>query len=357
WTDALAQLPAMGGSCVLVTVAYAKGSTPRETGAKMVVAASNIYGTIGGGNLEYLAIEEARELLSDNSRQQAYVEYPLGPKLGQCCGGKVGLLFERLSAMNHSWFSELANAQQQRRAAVLVTLLEPKMPQKFVVTESRRDGLSSLAPQVLQRALYGLQTAATHFAQIYELGEQRFFLEYFSVDEFNVVVFGAGHVGRAVVAALSPLCCDILWIDCRAKEFPQQCASNVSMVVSDKIVGEVESATSGAYFLVMTHSHQLDLELCERILRRNDFAYLGLIGSHTKRQKFMRRLAANGCTQDTLQRLTCPIGVSGISGKRPGEIAVAVAAQILHVKEAATAQRVDLEKATPIRWPMSRKIA
>jgi xanthine dehydrogenase accessory factor len=94
----------------------------------------------------------------------------------------------------------------------------------------------------------------------------------------------------------------------------------------------VERAASGAAFLVMTHSHALDFTLCEKILRRNDFSYLGLIGSATKRAKFVRRFKARGLADDVIARMVCPIGLPGLPGKHPGEIAVAVAAQLLMLR-------------------------
>jgi xanthine dehydrogenase accessory factor len=151
--------------------------------------------------------------------------------------------------------------------------------------------------------------------------------------DFNVVLFGAGHVGRALARVLGPVPCRVTWVDSRAGEFPADVPDNVKVVRTDAPAAEVAAARGGSYFLVMTHSHALDLELVEAILQRGDFAYCGMIGSQTKRRTFENGLAKHGVTPDRLARLTCPIGVPGIKGKEPGTIAVAVAAQLLELRE------------------------
>jgi xanthine dehydrogenase accessory protein XdhC len=150
--------------------------------------------------------------------------------------------------------------------------------------------------------------------------------------DFRIVVFGAGHVGRALVAALSQLHSHIDWIDSRAEEFPGTVNENVAIDVTDTPECVVDQARSGTYFLVLTHSHDLDFSLTERILRRSDFSYLGLIGSRTKRNTFERRLEQRGVSEALRERITCPIGIRGITGKKPVEIAVAVAAQLLQLR-------------------------
>lgn len=256
WLDELARLTESGTPHVLVTVAEAQGSAPREAGAKMVVTADGLAGTVGGGNLEHKALELARRLLREGGGP-TLEHFPLGPALGQCCGGHVSLLFEPLAA--HA---------------------------------------------------------------------------------LDVVLFGAGHVGKALVAVLGGLDCRVTWIDGRADAFPAEVPANVTVEISDAPVYDVAEAPAGAAYLVMTHSHDLDQDLVEAILRRGDAAYCGLIGSATKRARFEKRLAKKGLDAATLARLTCPIGVPGVAGKKPAEIAVAVAAQLLQLRETATAEAV-----------------
>ena len=140
---------------------------------------------------------------------------------------------------------------------------------------------------------------------------------------------GAGHVGRAIVKVLSELSCTITWVDSREEEFPNDVPFNVQRVCTDAPRCEVDAAHQGSYFLVMTHSHALDQELSEHILKRDDYAYFGLIGSVTKRRQFERRLLDRGLSHAQLARMHCPIGVAGIEGKEPATIAISVAAEIL----------------------------
>ena len=147
---------------------------------------------------------------------------------------------------------------------------------------------------------------------------------------FALQLYGAGHVGRAIVRLLEGIPCEVSWIDARDGEFPREpSAPHIQRICSEPVEAEVASAPSGACYLVLTHSHALDQAVTEAILKRGDFAYLGLIGSRTKRARFLHRFEARGIAPEVLSRLTCPIGVPGIAGKEPEVIAVAVVAQLL----------------------------
>jgi xanthine dehydrogenase accessory protein XdhC len=148
----------------------------------------------------------------------------------------------------------------------------------------------------------------------------------------HVVLFGAGHVGHALADLLGQLPCVVQWVDERDELFPDETPANVQVEATDTPAALVDRAPPGAYFIVMTHNHALDFELTERILRRRDFAWFGLIGSMTKRVKFERRLLARGMEPQRLAQMVCPIGVPGIVDKAPASIAVAVAAQLLQVR-------------------------
>jgi xanthine dehydrogenase accessory factor len=160
--------------------------------------------------------------------------------------------------------------------------------------------------------------------------------------DFEIVLFGAGHVGRALARIFATLPCRVRWIDARANEFPAAAAPNVEIVVTDDARGAVAAAPAGAVFLVLTHSHALDFELVEAILRRRDFAYCGMIGSATKRRTFENGLAKRGLASADLARLTCPIGIPALTGKEPSTIAIAVAAQLLELREQAAAAAAPL---------------
>lgn len=152
---------------------------------------------------------------------------------------------------------------------------------------------------------------------------------------FVIAIFGAGHVGSAVVATLAGLDCQVRWIDSRSAIFPGDLPANVVAMETDLPAGEVATMPPGSYFLVMTHSHSLDLDICDQVLRRRDAQYCGLIGSLSKRRRFERLLRKQGVSDEMLAELSCPIGVTGIPGKRPQEIAIAVAAELLQIQATA----------------------
>lgn len=246
WISALAELQQQGEPCVLVTIIEEQGSTPRNSGSKMVVTAERIFETIGGGHLEYKAMELAREMLNSRTQQTRLERFSLGASLGQCCGGATVLLFEPMGQ-----------------------------------------------PQA------------------------------------HIALFGAGHVGRALIPLLASLPLKVRWIDSRDAEFPAYIPSNVEKVLSDEVVDEVDEMPAGSYFIVMTHNHQLDLELTQAILARDDFAYYGLIGSRTKRVKFEHRLRERGFSAEQMQRMRCPMGLPEVKGKLPAEIAISIAGEIV----------------------------
>ncbi|MFD2264914.1 xanthine dehydrogenase accessory protein XdhC [Lacibacterium aquatile] len=246
----LSMLEAKAEPFVLVTVTEVQGSTPREGGAKMVVTREASFATIGGGQLEFTAIETARQLLDGNAVQPVTRKYPLGPTLGQCCGGQVSLLYE-------------------------------------------------------------VQRPAT----------------------LRLGLFGAGHVARALVGKLGDVPCRIDWYDPRAEEFPASVPDHVAKHVTEKLEAGIAALAPGAFVLIMTHDHPLDLALTAAALKRPDLPFIGLIGSATKRARFQSRLRGMGFSDEDLSRIVCPIGLPGITGKQPGVIALAVAAQLLQAAE------------------------
>ena len=256
WLGALTELKARGEACVLVTLADIKGSAPRESGTKLVVTASSQSGSIGGGHLEHKATDIARGLLRAGTSEPRLETLPLGAALGQCCGGKVTLLFE------------------------------PFVPA-----------------------------------------------------DFTVALFGAGHVGKALIGVLAGVPARVLWIDGRAEQFPAEIPPNVTKVLADLPEDEAKDVPAGTYVLVMTHSHDLDLAICERFLKRGDCPYVGVIGSETKRRNFEGRLTRKGFSEAQVRSLHCPIGLPGLEGKHPREIAIAVAAELLMLRDAVRRER------------------
>ena len=270
----LRDLLARAEPAVVVSVAAVKGSAPREAGTQMIVTARSSYGTIGGGRLEWEATRRGREMLASGTSTDT-LRMPLGPAVGQCCGGNVTLDLKRAAAADVD----------------ALTALEARLAERL--------------PQVL--------------------------------------LFGAGHVGRALARALAPLPLRLRWIDDREHEFPDPPLDGPEVVLTARWRAEVEAAPPGAAYFVMTYSHGLDFEICEAVLRRGDFAYLGLIGSRSKRARFEHGWRELGLDEARLKRLTCPIGGS-LRDKRPPVIAALAAAEVLHAL-AATAQESSGEAA------------
>ena len=326
WIDELNDLVAAGEPAVLVTVAGIRGSAPREIGAKMIVTATETIGTIGGGQLEYQSTRIAAGMLDDD--QLALRSFPLGSSMGQCCGGVVEILFEPLAGETPAWLRDLRALHGQKEPAVLVTRISRSAPSKFVAT---RDQVFGLEEEDADPAMVAAARAMLDDRSEARRNVQEFY-EPVIVPDLNIAVFGAGHVGSSVVAALSVLDCNIRWIDNRRNMF-RNVPGNVRTIEANEPPLEVAAMPPDSYYLVMTHSHALDFEICDRILRRRDAKYCGLIGSLSKRRRFEKRYRQQGMPQATIDSLVCPIGVDGISGKKPAEIAVAAAAEILKIRE------------------------
>ena len=326
WVEHFAAFERWAEAVVVVTVARVEGSAPREVGARILISPDRIKGTIGGGTLEYKAIASARDMLASDSAPARLESTPLGPALGQCCGGNVALHFERFEpGAKLDWIEALRAALAAGRTAVLVSDINAPTTQHLVVTANAETG-DAMGKAVLRQARECL-AGGTPTAQgrlLYELCGQH---------PWHIVLLGAGHVGRALVSVLADVPSRITWIDARPDQFPEEIPGNVTKIVTEDGESAVDEAPTGAYFLIMTHSHAIDLELVEAVLRRGDFAYLGLIGSATKRARFERRLRGRGITDKQLRRLTCPIGIAGIAGKSPATIAISAAAELLRLRE------------------------
>ena len=322
WLDALLE---QQSSAILVTVARAEGSVPREAGARMVVSALGLFDTIGGGHLEYVAAAVAREMLAqpphELAAQRRFQRLPLGPTLGQCCGGVAFLAFERVDPAGHAHFEAIRQSLAQNVACL------------------RQLPLDSAAPPTLAAAA----DEHTHLWQD-EQGA-RWLADACRAPAARLYLFGAGHVGTAIVRAMSTLPCQIAWIDERDDMFPASLPANVTVELTDTPVALVAAAPDDASYLVTTHSHALDQALAEAILRRERIGWFGLIGSATKRVQFERRLQQRGIAAARLADMVCPIGIPGINGKQPAVIAIAVAAQLLQVWQAMAAKPI----ATPNR--------
>jgi xanthine dehydrogenase accessory factor len=332
WIDELSDLAAAGESAVLVTVAGVRGSSPREIGAKMIVTSSETIGTIGGGQLEYQSARVAVEMLDD--RDSALRSFPLGSSMGQCCGGVVEILFEPVVDGLPAWLRDLRALHGQREPAVIATRISRSRPAKQIVTA---DEIFAAVGDQEDFAAKAQRLLAENPVTTRDVQE---FYEPIIAPDLNIAVFGAGHVGTAVVNALSNLDSNIRWIDSRAKMF-RHVPTNVRAIDTPDPALEVAAMPADSFYLVMTHSHAMDFDICDRILRRRDARYCGLIGSLSKRRRFEKRYRQQGMSQTLIDQLICPIGIDGISGKKPAEIALAAAAEILKVHEHAVAPVIE----------------
>lgn len=343
WIDDLHGLVGNDECCSVVTVAGVRGSAPREIGAKMIVTARETIGTIGGGQLEHQCTQIAFEQMQNTGAyggQRLQRRFPLGTNCGQCCGGVVDILFERIASSSIAWLKELKRLHDERRPVVVVTPLMEGTG-KYLVTEDRcihsADEVSCPGDVIATARQIIIDNGG---AQLLD----NFLLEPVLETDFHIALFGAGHVGAATVDVLSKLDCRVRWIDSRRNIFPAHLPDSVTAVESANPAREVAAMPQGTNYLVMTHSHPLDYEICEQVLQRGDFAYCGLIGSMSKRRRYERAMRKLGISDLLLKRLTCPIGVSGIASKKPADIAVAVAAELLCVRDAAGAANQDNDR-------------
>ena len=299
------------GAAGLVTVAQVDGSTPREAGARMVVARNGaISGSIGGGPLEWAAIDLVKQMIETGPGAE-WKTVSLGPAIDQCCGGRAELLHESFGADDGAWIAPLANFEK---------------PELHVRAERVASG-------PYRRQILTTTPASEPFAR----EPSGALVERFDDARTPVLLFGAGHVGRALVAALAPLPFSVQWIDDRPDAFDGARTLGARTAVSALPEAELSKARDGSFVIVMTHSHALDLAIVAAALPHDRFPYVGLIGSATKRELFERRLAEFGVPPSSIARLVCPIGVKGIAGKSPPVIAAAVAAELLIERERANA--------------------
>lgn len=318
WIAELAVRVDREGCAVLVTLANATGSTPREAGTAMVVSPAGVFGTIGGGHLEFEAIRVARDALARSPRPApSLVRFPLAARLGQCCGGVATLAFAVIAEDNRGWLDEASARANRAKAFDLVTLIGGTRDAHAVLpATARADASRVVSDDTSTRIVHTIVP-----------------------EDFTVLVFGNGHVGSALVRVLGVLPARLRWIDERESDFPADVPAAIEVVATDVPASELRDAPAGSLVVITTHDHALDFELVCAALPREDWRYLGLIGSKSKRNQFEKRLLARGFTAAQVARVTCPIGRTvPVRGKEPGAIAIAVAAELLAIAEARDAR-------------------
>ncbi|WP_018633416.1 xanthine dehydrogenase accessory protein XdhC [Neomegalonema perideroedes] len=299
WADWL--LERMDGQpCALISLLAAEGSTPREAGTRMALGASGeAFGTIGGGNFEYQAMEQARRILGLSPGSWRIQDYPLGPLLGQCCGGRVRVLIEHVDPAQRPWLEALRDPPPF--PGLRTELAEGGLRRAF--TEGASAPLSARSPAPKAGEAF-VESLAPPFAP--------------------VALFGAGHVGEALARILEDLPFRLSWFDERTESPP-------GVFAADRATLCAEARAARGHVLILTHDHALDYELLRAALA-SPARFIGLIGSATKRARFFGRLRAEGFSDDDLARVACPIGLPEVKGKAPAVVAVAVAAQLLSLE-------------------------
>ena len=327
WLDELAGMIADHGTVVRVSIVRVEGSAPRGAGAAMTVAAEAFIGTIGGGTLEHEALNAARTMLSNHRGTAAPAwgrsvrDFPLGPSLGQCCGGQVRLLFEVLS---QGELAAMTEALGDRGAEVMaIRPLEAGSPLEFA--QNRKDDRDAW-PLPLRRQIRETMAGVRPRGPILVAG---WYAEPLGPDLAPLFLYGAGHVGRAAAKVLAGLPFEVHWVDIGAERYPDEMPPRVRRLVAADPARAARHAPVDAWHVVMTFSHALDLEVCRTVLARGDFAYLGLIASKTKRARFVRQFRDAGLPEAMIARLHAPIGLPGLEGKEPAVIAVSLAADLL----------------------------
>ena len=292
---ALSAAVAAHGPVARIVVAAVKGSSPREVGASMLVWHAGQSGTIGGGALEWQATLRARTMLQAGGLRLDH--QALGPALNQCCGGAVSLLTEVYNAANLPAEADVIARPTDGSALPLAV--------KRLLDRARGQGMPPAAQLV-----------------------QGWMVEPIAQPTRQLWIWGAGHVGRALVDVLAPLPgLAITWVDTGADRFPETIQTNVRVLPVADPARAVALAPPDADHLILTYSHALDLELCHRLLSHG-FAACGLIGSATKWARFRSRLAALGHSAPAIARIDCPIGNPAL-GKHPQAIAISVAGALL----------------------------
>ncbi|MGH1577865.1 xanthine dehydrogenase accessory protein XdhC [Planktotalea sp.] len=302
--DILQKAVSQHGRIARVVIADVKGSTPRDVGASMLVWSTGQSGTIGGGALEFELAKQA--LTVQGSRLSSHA---LGPELGQCCGGAISILTEVFDSKS------LPTPSNGVFARPIDTATEAPLSVQRLISDARGKG----------------QTPATQLID-------GWFIEPIEKPHRDLWIWGAGHVGRAMVHTLHPLGeFAITWIDTCEARFPREIPEGITKLLAVRPEMLVARAPRDAQHLILTYSHALDLELCHQFLC-HDFDFVGLIGSKSKWARFRNRLTALGHTDGQISRITCPIGDPNL-GKHPNAIAIGVGSQLLTGRSSAKEQR------------------
>ncbi len=242
-----------------------EGSVPRNKGTFMLISSKYIFGSIGGGNLEYKVINKAKIILKKRKKfTEEIISIPLGPSIGQCCGGYVQ-----------------------------VKITKHKNGMECFSNEKKIEN---------------------------------------TVD--NLFIFGAGHIGKELSAKSIDLDFNVHVIDSRKEYLENQFNTKIAYIYAKFPWMLIKNLPKNSFFIIMTHSHDFDFKIINEILNINNFKFLGLIGSKTKKKRFENRFLKLGYNKLLLNKIECPIGIKSITSKNPGEIAISIIARLLEYRSA-----------------------
>ena len=306
WIDLAQTIIAQGKRAVLALITDHAGSTPRERGCWMLVDQEKIYGTLGGGTLEYSAVQAARTMLAGQSDwKRSGHEYLLGPDLGQCCGGGVKFLLEPLDQTS-SWLLSVnvSDFEQARPPFETYLRINLENPQE--------------APAI------GLDADLSHKN---DLG---YFIQPLSDHRPALYVFGAGHVGQAIAVTASALPIRLTLVDSRSDIVTHFAAPDNCTLLCEDPLSRVQQIENGAGALIMTHDHDLDYQLGMELFNHPSLCFRGIIGSKSKTARFMKRYRQTGIADSLLDTLKMPLAQAAPPGKEPGVIALGVLHEFLY---------------------------
>ncbi len=320
------------GALVRVTIVDKRGSAPREVGASMFVVINHISGTVGGGSLEYEAILQARKLLAETIRSgqlwsRELKEYPLGPALGQCCGGSVKLLLEVFTKLEFKQLNPILETVDESPSLFFRSMMSGT-PLYFVNHLRDVESGSLTLNRVIGEIIGGIRPNKPCFVAEPK-SASGWFIEPQRPSTVPLYLYGGGHVGREIARVVEGLPFDLHWVDFAKERFPETTTEFAKIIVTSEPQKLAADSKDGAFHLVMTHSHPVDLAICHSVLKENKFGFLGLIGSETKRARFIKRFRESGISEEVIERMICPIGIDIGGGRNPAIIAVSVAAQII----------------------------
>jgi xanthine dehydrogenase accessory factor len=336
---------------VIITVVETKGSTPCNVGQKIIYSGcDNFFGSIGGGNLEFNSLKNAKQILNLKIERTELVRYPLGASLGQCCGGYVKVMFESYlyndkNNEDEYWLNQLNKAVEKKSDYMVITVIDTDLQKqisssKLVYYKNEKNelilrGAKKVDIDELFKSL-GLAKTNEKFTCPVQLNEgDSICIENFAYSQQQAVaLFGAGHISRALMPILTQLPITIYWIDDRKAQFDYYEGEKSKInIVCDDMPDAVLDLPKNIYCMIITYSHNLDFEICEQIMLRDSFCYLGVIGSEIKGKQFRDRFINKGLPINLVEKLICPIGVKHKYIKSPVSIAVSIATDLINFLE------------------------